>query len=158
MSPLIFTDGSPRRITAHAIDRAPIVARTSQAELDLLNQGAGISRIGLVNRLIGRIVSVIVGIVSVIRIGIIIERVPKTPEENKPIVEIAMVMAITIPIAECPGPGHAPREPRPALGETSLDTVGSPTVAKGAGMEGTAAEAAPMKTAAKAAVSLGHRV
>ena len=155
MSALIVTDSSPRSITAHAIDNAVIVACASQADLDLFNQGAGLSGAGLVNRLIVRIVSVLVGIVSVIRIGIVIERVPKIPKENKPIVETATVVAIAVatPIAECSGLRHAMSEARPARAEPPRYSAGSWTAVEGPTVEGTA-----MKTTAlEATVALCHR-
>jgi hypothetical protein len=92
---LVLTDRRPRCIATYTIDRAMIIACTSQTELDLPNQRVSVSSAALVNRWIVRIVSVIVriisGIVSVIRIGIVKEGVKKIVKEDKAIVEVAMV-------------------------------------------------------------------
>jgi len=72
-----------------------IVASSSETELDFANYRVGISSATLVNRFIVRVVSVTVriiaiGIVSVVRVGIIRERVPKIAKEEEPIVEVPM--------------------------------------------------------------------
>src|SRR4029077_11355244 len=76
VSVLICPDGPPRFASAHAIDRTVIVASSSETELDFANYRVGISSAALVNRFIVRVVSVTVriiaiGIVSVVRVGII---------------------------------------------------------------------------------------
>src|SRR5207302_7642160 len=57
---------------------------TSEAELDLSDQGVGVSGAALVNRLLVSITvrTISVWIVSVIRIGIVKERSPKSPKKT----------------------------------------------------------------------------
>src|SRR5260370_42609258 len=76
-----------------------IIPCTSQTELDSPDQRVGISAAALVNRLMVRTVSVTVriiaiGIVPVVWIGIVKERVPEIAKEDEPIVEVAMVEPI----------------------------------------------------------------
>jgi hypothetical protein len=77
-----------------------IVASSSETELDFANHRAGISSAALVNRFIVRVVSVTVriiavGIVPVVRVGIIKERIPKIAKEEGPIVEVSAAEPIT---------------------------------------------------------------
>src|SRR5437016_14631635 len=77
-----------------------IVACPSQTELDLSNQRVAVCGTALVTWLIVRIVSVIVriiavGIVPVVWIRIVKERVPKIAKKEEPIVEVAMAEPIT---------------------------------------------------------------
>jgi hypothetical protein len=103
VSALIFADRSPGCRAAHAINRTMIVACTSETKLDLANQRTGVDRPAWVNRLIVRIVRTVsvlvriiaVGIVPVIWIGIVKERVPKIVKEEESIVEVAMAESIS---------------------------------------------------------------
>ncbi len=100
VSVLITADCPPRLASAHAINRSMIVASSSETELDFANHRVGISSAALVNRFIVRVVSVIVriiavGIVPVVRVGIIKERIPKIAKEEGPIVEVPAAEPIT---------------------------------------------------------------
>jgi hypothetical protein len=97
---LICPDRPPRFASAHAIDRAMIVACPSQTELDLSNQRVAVCGTALVTWLIVRIVSVTVriiavGIVSVVWVRIVKERVPKIAKEEEPVIEVSMAEPIT---------------------------------------------------------------
>jgi hypothetical protein len=100
VSVLICPDRPPRFASAHAIDRAMIVACPSQTELDLSNQRVAVCGTALVTWLIVRIVSVTVriiaiGIVSVVWVRIVKERVPKIAKEEEPVIEVSMAEPIT---------------------------------------------------------------
>src|SRR5437899_770896 len=146
MGALILTDRPSRCIATHAIDRAMIIPCTSEAELDLPNQRVVISSTVLVNRFSVGIVPVTVriisvGIVSVIRIGIVKERVSKIAKENKSVIEVAMAE----PIAA-----------KAATAKTmAVKAAAKPSTAKSASTE---AAASAKSTATEATVSLGHRV
>jgi hypothetical protein len=77
-----------------------IVASSSETELDFANHRAAISSAALVNRFIVGVVSVTVriiavGIVPVVAIGIVKERIPKIAKEEGPIVEVSAAEPIT---------------------------------------------------------------
>jgi hypothetical protein len=96
VSVFICPDRPPRFASAHAIDRTMVVASSSETELNFANYRVGVSSAAWVNRFIVRVVSVTVriiaiGIVSVVRVGIIKEWVPKITEEEESIVEAAIV-------------------------------------------------------------------
>jgi hypothetical protein len=97
---LKFADRFPRSIAADAIDRAMIIACTSQTELDLSNQRVAVRGTALVTWLIVRIVSVTVRIiavriVAVVWIGIVKERGAKIAKEEEPLIEIAVLEPIS---------------------------------------------------------------
>ena len=96
VSVFICPDRPPRFASAHAIDRTMVVASSSETELNFANYRVGVSSAAWVNRFIVRVVSVTVriiaiGIVSVVRVGIIKEWVPKITEEEESIVEAAII-------------------------------------------------------------------
>src|ERR1700736_6243020 len=99
---LIFADRSPRCSATHAINRTMVIAFPSETELDLPNQSAGVNRPAWVNRLIVRIVRTVsvivriiaVGIVPIVWIRIVKERVPEIVKEKSP-VEVAMAESIS---------------------------------------------------------------
>jgi hypothetical protein len=80
-----------------------VIAFPSETELDLPNQRAGVNRPAWVNRLIVRIVRTVsvivriiaVGIVPIVWIGIVKERVPEIVKEEKSPVEVAMAESIS---------------------------------------------------------------
>src|ERR1700737_3264559 len=100
---LIFADRSPRCSATHAINQTMVIAFPSETELDLPNQSAGVNRPAWVNRLIVRIVRTVsvivriiaVGIVPIVWIGIVKERVPENVKEEKSPVEVAMAESIS---------------------------------------------------------------
>ena len=96
VSVFICPDRPPRFASAHTIDRTMVVASSSETELNFANYRVGVSSTAWVNRFIVRAVSVTVriiaiGIVSVVRVGIIKEWVPNITDEEESIVEAAII-------------------------------------------------------------------
>ena len=176
---LVLTDRPSRCVATHAIDGAMIITCPGQADLDLTDQRIGISRPALVNRLIVRIESVTIGvisvrIVSVIWIRIVEERVPKIPEENE-VVEVTMTEPIaaeaTVATKTAAGkvaPIKARARPatikatakstpiKSAAEATAVESTPKPATAKAGSTEPPAA--AGKSSSSAAAVSLRHCV
>jgi len=158
VSALIFADRSPGCRAAHAINRTMIVACTSETKLDLANQRTGVDRPAWVNRLIVRIVRTVsvivriiaVGIVPVIWIGIVKERVPKIVKEEESIVEVAMAESISAkattvkPAAKAPAIKAAAKATETAAAETASTEA--------AAVKASSTEAAATMTTAASAV------
>ena len=150
VSVLITADCPPRFASAHAINRAMIVASSSETELDFANHRAGISSAALVNRFIVRVVSVTVriiavGIVPVVWIGTVKERVPKIVKEEEPVVEVSMAESIAPEAAAAKATSV-----KTTAKATSAKTTTGETAVKTAAIEATAAKAPSSSTEAAA--------
>jgi|SRR5438876_6158642 len=144
VSALIFADRSPCSASAYAIDRPMIISCTSQTELDLPNQRVGISRTALVNRLIGRVISVVIRIIV---IRVVKERMPKIAKEEEPIVEASMVE----PIAAKATAKAATVKTASTGGAAAVKAAATkPAVKPSSSTEAAATKAAPVTTPATA--------